>query len=285
MITLRNLSFGYQPHQPVLDGIDLEITSGHIYGLLGKNGEGKTTLLKLWSGLLFPDKGDCRVNRENPALRTVALLQQLFFLPEEISLPDVTAGEYLKMYVPFYPSFRPEILQAALDAFEVDRSARLQSLSLGQKKKVAITLALAAHTRVLLMDEPTNGLGLAFLALYRSLGDDFPGLSNDRLERNLCADAKLELYLVAGFVAFLLLYPVQETCVRALARWLGCYVGGSGKRLVPDRSIRARWGGNGGSFCRYTRLGGIGVSLDSNVYSCFVGGGYAGCFVWGLCYL
>lgn len=169
MITLRNLSFGYQPHQPVLDGIDLEILPGCIYGLLGKNGEGKTTLLKLWSGLLFPDKGECRVNRENPALRTVALLQQLFFLPEEISLPDVTAGEYFNMYAPFYPGFRPDILQASLDAFEVDRSARLQSLSLGQKKKVAITLALAAHTRVLLMDEPTNGLDIPSKTIFRQL--------------------------------------------------------------------------------------------------------------------
>lgn len=169
MITLRNLSFGYQPHQPVLDGIDLEITPGCIYGLLGKNGEGKTTLLKLWSGLLFPDKGDCRINGENPALRTVALLQKLFFLPEEISLPDVTAGEYLKMYAPFYPGFSHEILQASLDAFEVDRAARLQSLSLGQKKKVAITLALAAHTPVLLMDEPTNGLDIPSKTIFRQL--------------------------------------------------------------------------------------------------------------------
>lgn len=169
MITLRNLSFGYQPHQPVLDGIDLEILPGCIYGLLGKNGEGKTTLLKLWSGLLFPDKGDCRINRENPALRTAALLQQLFFLPEEISLPDVTAGEYLKMYAPFYPGFSHEILKASLDAFEVDRSARLQNLSLGQKKKVAITLALAAHTPVLLMDEPTNGLDIPSKTIFRQL--------------------------------------------------------------------------------------------------------------------
>ena len=169
MITLRNLSFGYQPHRPVLDGINLEITPGRIYGLLGKNGEGKTTLLKLWSGLLFPDKGDCRIDGENPALRHVAFLQKLFFLPEEISLPEVTAGEYLKMYAPFYPTFSREILKASLDAFEVDPAARLQSLSLGQKKKVAITLALAAHTPLLWMDEPTNGLDIPSKTTFRQL--------------------------------------------------------------------------------------------------------------------
>lgn len=177
MITLRNLSFGYHSHRPVLDGIDLDIAPGRIYGLLGKNGEGKTTLLKLWSGLLFPDGGECRIDGKNPALRQVDFLQKLFFLPEEISLPDVTAGDYLKMYAPFYPTFSREILEASLDAFEVDASARLQSLSLGQKKKVAITLALAAHTPLLWMDEPTNGLDIPSKTTFRRLlatytGDD-----------------------------------------------------------------------------------------------------------------
>ncbi len=169
MITLRNLSFGYQPQRPVLDGIDLEMTPGRIYGLLGKNGEGKTTLLKLWSGLLFPDKGDCRIGGENPAMRQADFLQKLFFLPEEISLPDVTAGEYLKMYAPFYPTFSREILGASLDAFEVDAAARLQNLSLGQKKKVAIALALAVHTPFLWMDEPTNGLDIPSKTTFRQL--------------------------------------------------------------------------------------------------------------------
>lgn len=169
MITLRNLSFGYHAHRPVLDGIDLTLTPGHIYGLLGKNGEGKTTLLKVWSGLLFPQKGDCRVNGENPALREAAFLEKLFFLPEEILLPDVTAGEYFRMYAPFYPTFSQEILKTAIEAFEVDRASRLQSLSLGQKKKVAIAFALAAHTPILLMDEPTNGLDIPSKTIFRQL--------------------------------------------------------------------------------------------------------------------
>lgn len=169
MITLRNLSFGYHAHRPVLDGIDLTLTPGHIYGLLGKNGEGKTTLLKVWSGLLFPRKGDCRVNGENPALREAAFLEKLFFLPEEILLPDVTAGEYFRMYAPFYPTFSQEILKTAIEAFEVDRASRLQSLSLGQKKKVAIAFALAAHTPILLMDEPTNGLDIPSKTIFRQL--------------------------------------------------------------------------------------------------------------------
>lgn len=169
MITLRNLSFGYHPQRLVLDGIDLTLTPGHIYGLLGKNGEGKTTLLKLWSGLLFPLQGDCRINGENPALREAVFLEKLFFLPEEISLPDVTASEYFRMYAPFYPTFREEILNTAIEAFEVDRTARLQSLSLGQKKKVAIAFSLAAHTPLLWMDEPTNGLDIPSKTIFRQL--------------------------------------------------------------------------------------------------------------------
>ena len=169
MITLKELSFSYSRKKEELDRINLEVGSGHICGLLGKNGEGKTTLLNLLSGQIFPDQGSCLVLEEIPSERNARFLQQIFLLPEEISMPEVTAIEYIKMYAPFYPTFRDDICKACVESFEINLSDRLSKMSQGQRKKVAITLALAAHTPLLLMDEPTNGLDIPSKATFRRL--------------------------------------------------------------------------------------------------------------------
>lgn len=169
MITLKELSFSYSRKKEVLDRINLEVGSGHICGLLGKNGEGKTTLLNLLSGQIFPDQGSCLVLEEIPSERNARFLQQIFLLPEEISMPEVTAIEYIKMYASFYPTFRDDICKACVESFEINLSDRLSKMSQGQRKKVAITLALAAHTPLLLMDEPTNGLDIPSKATFRRL--------------------------------------------------------------------------------------------------------------------
>ena len=169
MITLKELSFSYSRKKEVLDRINLEVGSGHICGLLGKNGEGKTTLLNLLSGQIFPDQGSCLVLEEIPSERNARFLQQIFLLPEEISMPEVTAIEYIKMYAAFYPTFRDDICKACVESFEINLSDRLSKMSQGQRKKVAITLALAAHAPLLLMDEPTNGLDIPSKATFRRL--------------------------------------------------------------------------------------------------------------------
>lgn len=169
MITLKELSFSYSRKKEVLDRINLEVGPGHICGLLGKNGEGKTTLLNLLSGQIFPDQGSCLVLEETPSERNAHFLQQIFLLPEEISMPEVTTIEYIKMYAPFYPTFRDDICKACVESFEINLSDRLSKMSQGQRKKVAITLALAAHTPLLLMDEPTNGLDIPSKATFRRL--------------------------------------------------------------------------------------------------------------------
>lgn len=173
MITLQDIGFGYKRNHPVLESIQLTLKPGNIYGLLGKNGEGKTTLLKIISGLIFPDQGTCRVWDEQPSDRKAVLLQHLFLLPEEITFPDVTVQDYIKMYAPFYPTFKDEILQTCIESFEIDIRARLDTLSQGQKKKVAITLALASDTPLLLMDEPTNGLDIPSKTIFRRLVSSF----------------------------------------------------------------------------------------------------------------
>jgi ABC-2 type transport system ATP-binding protein len=169
MVKLTDVTFSYRKRKPVLSGINLALRSGIIYGLLGKNGEGKTTLLHLISGLVFPDSGLCRVMDYEPARRQSQFLQDIFLLPEEIMLPELNASDYYRMYAPFYPHFSEEILKTCVESFDVDLSSSLCMMSLGQKKKVAIALALAARTPLLLMDEPTNGLDIPSKAVFRKL--------------------------------------------------------------------------------------------------------------------
>lgn len=169
MIQLTDVDFGYRKQTKVLSNINLTMESGCIYGLLGKNGEGKTTLLNMLSGLIFPDKGKVRVFDKEPGKRKPDFLQQIFLLPEELNLPDVTALEYLRMLAPFYPTFSDEIFRVCVEAFEINMNAKLLKMSLGQKKKVAIMMALSANTPILLMDEPTNGLDIPSKSIFRKL--------------------------------------------------------------------------------------------------------------------
>jgi len=169
MITLENVNFAYKRNKPVLEALNIELRPGHIYGLLGKNGEGKTTLLDILIGQLFPCNGVCRVLGENPMQRKANFLQQIFLLPEELNLPDVTAAEYRKMYAAFYPTFRDDLWNTCVESFGIETGARLHKMSMGQKKKAAIAMALATHTPILLMDEPTNALDIPSKAIFRKL--------------------------------------------------------------------------------------------------------------------
>ena len=97
MIYIENLDFGYQKKREVFSGLNLSLTGGHIYGLLGKNGAGKTTLLKLIGGLLFPLRGRIEVCDAIPRLRKPSFLSDIFFIPEEICLPDMKMKDYFPL--------------------------------------------------------------------------------------------------------------------------------------------------------------------------------------------
>jgi ABC-2 type transport system ATP-binding protein len=169
MVTIRDLSFGYTKRRRLFRNLDMELTPGGIHGLLGKNGAGKTTLLKLLCGLRFPQGGSCRVLGLEPASRPVELLQDVFLLPEELSVPPVPGSMYVELYAPFYPHFDRESFAAHLREFEVDGSGRLTELSYGQKKKFLLAFGLASGARLMLLDEPTNGLDIPSKSQFRRL--------------------------------------------------------------------------------------------------------------------
>jgi len=169
MVNINNLNFGYRKRQPVLENLNLQLQPGHIYGLLGKNGAGKSSLLHNICGLLFPDEGTVSVIGEIPAKRKPSFLQQVFLLPEEINLPDVSIKSYYSNIAPFYPSFDFGLFERFLSEFEVPVSNTLQRMSYGQKKKVLISFALAVQAKILLMDEPTNGLDIPSKRQFRKV--------------------------------------------------------------------------------------------------------------------
>ncbi|MGK6350325.1 ABC transporter ATP-binding protein [Parapedobacter sp. DT-150] len=166
-ITLSQVSFGYRRRKPVLENVSLELQKGHIYGLLGENGAGKSTFLKLLAGLVFPKSGDIDTFGHQPRHRQASFLSNLFFIPEDFYLPPVRIAEYVGLYAPFYEKFGATYFFYLLDEFRIDRGSRIEDLSYGQRKKLLIAFGLASRTPLLLMDEPTNGLDIPSKSILR----------------------------------------------------------------------------------------------------------------------
>ena len=179
MIKALNLSFSYGKKKPqVFENLLFSLDEGYVYGLLGKNGTGKSTLLYLLSGLLFPQHGQVLYKETDVRLRRPSTLQDLFLVPEEFALPNMSFRQYVKLNAPFYPRFSKEDMVKYLHFFEMDMDADLGALSMGQKKKIFMSFALATNTSLLLMDEPTNGLDIPGKSQFRKFLAS--GMSDDK---------------------------------------------------------------------------------------------------------
>ena len=169
MIEFKNLSFGYTSKKLLYKNLSLTINGGSIYGLLGKNGAGKSTLLKNMVGTLFPVEGEIIINGKTPKKRQPSFLQTIYYIPEDVFIPALTIKQYKNLFAPFYPEFNEVNYYKYLDELEVNVDGKLNKLSFGQQKKFIIAFALACNTKVLLMDEPTNGLDIPSKAQFRKL--------------------------------------------------------------------------------------------------------------------
>ncbi|RAJ10751.1 ABC-2 type transport system ATP-binding protein [Chitinophaga skermanii] len=169
MISLQQLHYCYKSSKPVLSNISLRLEPGKIYGLLGKNGVGKTTLMQIIAGLLFPQKGTVQVNERTPSKREPAFLQDVFLLPEAFTVPNLTIAQYKRLYAPFYAHFDENAFEQHLKDFSLPNKGSLRDFSHGQQKKILISFALATKAKVILMDEPTNGLDIPSKRQFRKI--------------------------------------------------------------------------------------------------------------------
>lgn len=170
MIQIDHLDFGYpgSKHQ-VFGDFSLTLHESNIYGLFGKNGTGKSTLLYLLCGLLRAKRGTILVDGKAAGKRQPDMLRDIFLIPEGFELPNVKLSTYVDINRDFYHLFSQQVLDSCLRDFELPISLRLGELSMGQKKKVYMSFALATGTRLLLMDEPTNGLDIPSKSLFRKV--------------------------------------------------------------------------------------------------------------------
>jgi len=169
MIEIKNLRFKYGKNKPLFEDFSISLESGKIIGLFGKNGAGKTTLLKLIAGLLFPQQGKLHVNGYLPKDRDPDFLADIYMIPEEFALPNVSIASYVKAMSPLYPAFGHDKLASILTEFELQPNDKLHHLSHGQRKKFLIAFALATNCKLLILDEPTNGLDIPSISQFRKI--------------------------------------------------------------------------------------------------------------------
>ena len=169
MIEIKKLDFSYKK-TPVFENINLTFPEGAIYGLLGENGVGKTTLLTLVCGLLRPTQGTCTVDGHTSYDRLPEMLQRVVFLPDEVMLPDnSTPQKYVDELAPFYPTFSQGTFLHLMQELEVEPDRKFREMSFGQQKKSLIAATLSLGTDYVLLDEPTNGLDIPSKAQFRSI--------------------------------------------------------------------------------------------------------------------
>lgn len=167
MIKVNNLAFSYGKDQ-VLKNINLTLEDGKIYGLLGENGVGKTTLLTLLCGLKKAQVGSIDTDGANPYDREPSLLEQMFYLPDDVAPIYDKAYSWARSRGKFWSNFSLDKFVEIMNDFENDVNRKLSAMSTGQLKKTYISFALACSTKYLFLDEPTNGLDIPSKSQFRS---------------------------------------------------------------------------------------------------------------------
>ncbi len=166
MITIDNLGFSYGENI-VLKDITMRLEDGRIYGLLGENGVGKTTLLTLLSGLKKPKIGKIEIDGQHPFDRKPSLLSEIYYLSDEVAEANMTAMDYARNYGKFWTNFSLGKFVEIMGVLEIHPGQKMNQMSFGQLKKTHVAFALACNTKYLFMDEPTNGLDIPSKAQFR----------------------------------------------------------------------------------------------------------------------
>lgn len=156
ILECKNLSKSYDAHKPVIDNLDFSLEGGKIYGLLGPNGCGKSTLMKMIAGLLKPNAGELLVCGEQISEKTKAMVS---YLPERTYFSNwMRVSQLIQFFSEFYADFRPEVARQMLEELNIDEHAQLKALSKGTKEKVQLIMVMARNAKLYLLDEPIGGV-------------------------------------------------------------------------------------------------------------------------------
>lgn len=156
VLTCTNLTKSYQSHRPILQNLNIQLSSGKIVGLLGPNGCGKSTLLKLISGILVPDSGDIRICDQ---ARSEATNKLISYLPERTYFNGgMRVEELLTFFADFYEDFDQACARRMLSDLGITTDQKFKALSKGTKEKVQLVLVMSRRARLYLLDEPIGGV-------------------------------------------------------------------------------------------------------------------------------
>lgn len=156
LVQLRNLTKSYGKGQPAVDNLNLNLESGRIIGLLGPNGSGKTTVIKMINGLLKPTKGEVLIDGQEPGPYTKSIIS---YLPERTYLEArKTVSDLIDFFGDFYEDFRPERAHEMISALRIDETASIKTLSKGTKEKVQLILVMSREAKLYILDEPIAGV-------------------------------------------------------------------------------------------------------------------------------
>ncbi len=171
MISIENLGFTYGDRRSqdkyVLKNISMTLEEGRIYGLLGENGVGKTTLLTLLCGLKKPQEGSILIDGKTPYDRKPSLLSEIYYLGDDVAAFNMKAIDYAANNGRFWEGFCMDTFKEVMEIFDNDMERKMNHMSFGQLKKTHIAFALACRSKYLFLDEPTNGLDIPSKAQFR----------------------------------------------------------------------------------------------------------------------
>lgn len=150
------LTKSYNKMYNALNNLNLSLERGQIIGLLGPNGSGKTTFIKLINDVLVPTSGEIRINGMAPGVETKKLIS---YLPERTYLDEtMKVKEIITYFSDFYDNFSSERAYQMLDDLQIDTKARLKTLSKGTKEKVQLILVMSRDANLYVLDEPIGGV-------------------------------------------------------------------------------------------------------------------------------
>lgn len=177
IVTVEKLSRRYGKTQ-ALDNVSLSVNRGYVYGLVGANGQGKTTLIKHILGLLRAQEGSVRVFGMNPVSNPVEVLRQIGYLSEERDLPEwMQVGELHRYTAAYHPNWDSCYAKELVDTFRLPLDRKIKQLSKGMRAQAGLIAAVAHRPELLLLDEPSTGLDAVVRkdilnSIIRAVADD-----------------------------------------------------------------------------------------------------------------